>query len=218
MKAVVLTLYGSPDGLQLREVEKPAPKANEVLIKVRAATVTLGDCELRTLRFPFWLALPLRLYMGFIRPRDVILGQELAGEVEAVGEKVTRFKVGDAVFGTPGLSLGAYAEYAALSEKMPLAIKPTRLSYEEAAAIPVGGSESLHFLRQANIQPGESVLINGAGGSIGTFGVQLAHYFGAGEITAVDSAEKLDMLRSIGAAHVIDYQREDFTQRGQKYD
>ena len=218
MKAVVLTKYGSADGLQVQEVAKPTPKDDEVLIRIHATTVSAGDCEIRTLKFPFWLALPLRLYFGFIKPRNTILGQELAGEIEAVGKDVTRFKVGDPVFGTPGLHLGAYAEYVSLSEKNALAIKPAAIPYEEAAAITVGGIESLHFLRQANIQSGEKVLIYGAGGSIGTFAIQLARYFGAGEITAVDSAEKLDMLRSIGANQVIDYMREDFTRNGQTYD
>ena len=218
MKAVVLTKYGSPDGLQLQEIPKPAVKDNEVLIRVHATTVTAGDYEIRTLKFPIWLSLPIRLMLGFSKRGRIILGQELAGEIEAVGQDVRRFKVGDPIFGTTGFSFGAYAEYTCLSEKNALAIKPASITYEEAAAIPVGGIESLHFLRQAHIQSGEKVLIYGAGGSIGTYAVQLARYFGAGEITAVDSAEKLDMLRSIGANHVIDYMREDFTQSAETYD
>jgi NADPH:quinone reductase-like Zn-dependent oxidoreductase len=218
MKAVLLTEYGSPDGLQLQEVAKPTPKDRQVLIRIHAATVSAGDCEIRTLKFPFWLALPIRLYLGFNKPRRIILGQELAGEVEALGKDVTRFKVGDRVFATTGLNLGAYAEYTTLSQGSAVAIIPAALTYEEAAAVPVGGLEALHFLRHAHIQSGQKVLIYGAGGSIGTMAVQLARYFGAGDVTAVDSAEKLDMLRSIGADHVIDYMQEDFTRSGDAYD
>jgi NADPH:quinone reductase-like Zn-dependent oxidoreductase len=221
MKAIVWTKYGSPEGLVLREVEKPAPKDNEVLIRVHAATVTAGDREIRSLTITPWLRLPIRLYMGVLKPRNKILGQELAGEVEAVGKEVTQFKVGDPVFGTTGLRLGAYAEYiclpAAADGSSALAIKPTTMSYEEAAAVPTAGLEALHHLRKANIQRGQSVLVYGAGGSIGTFTVQLAKHFGA-EVTAVDRAGKLDMLRSIGADQVIDYQKEDFTQNGETYD
>jgi NADPH:quinone reductase-like Zn-dependent oxidoreductase len=217
MKAIVLTKYGSPDGLQLTEVEKPTPKGNEVLIRVRATTVTAGDAEIRTLNFPVRLMLPVRLYVGFIRPRNFILGQELAGDVEAVGKAVTRFKEGDPVFGTTGFRFGAHAEYACLPEAGVLAIKPSNMTYEEATAVPVAGIEALHFMRKAKIQSGEKVLIVGAGGSIGTIGVQLARYFGA-EVIGVDRSGKLDMLRSIGADHTIDYTQEDFTQNGQTYD
>lgn len=221
MKAIVWTKYGSPDGLQLQEVEKPTPKDNEVLIKIHATTVTAGDCEARSLKFPIWLSLPMRLFMGIRKPtRRTILGQELAGDIEAVGSKVTQFKVGDRVFGTPGFNFGAYAEYTTLpetSEDSVLGIIPDNLTYDEAAAVTTGGLESLHFLRKANIQRGQHVLIIGAGGSIGTFGVQLAKYYGA-EVTAIDSTEKLDMLRSIGADHVIDYTQEDFAKSGKTYD
>lgn len=221
MKAVVWTNYGGPEVLQLREVEKPTPKDDEVLIKVHATSVTAGDCEARSLKFPFWLALPMRLYMGPIKPRgNMRLGQELAGEIEAVGNGVTLFKKGDAVFGTTGFRFGAYAEYNCLPEKSEdsvLAIKPANISYEEAAAVPTGGLEALHFLRLANIQSGQRILIVGAGGSIGTFAVQLAKHYGA-EVTGVDSTGKLDMLRSIGADHVIDYTQEDFSKRGEIYD
>ncbi len=221
MKAVVLTNYGPPDVLQLHDIDKPTPKDTEVLIKVHASTVTAGDCEFRRVAFPIWIAIPLRMYMGITKPRStVILGQELAGEVEAVGKDVTQFKVGDAVFGSPGFRFGGYAEYNCISAEAGdsvLAHKPTTMSYEEAAGVPTGGLESLHFLRKANLQPGHTILINGAGGSIGTFGIQLARHYGA-EVTAVDSAAKLDMLRSIGADHVIDYKQEDFTKRGETYD
>ncbi len=191
-----------------------------MLIRVRAATVTAGDTEVRRLKFPLWLALPICLYMGVIQPRDKVLGQELAGVVEAVGKDVTQFRPGDEVFGATGFSFGAYAEYIrqpAVSEDGALAIKPTNQSYAEAAATPVAGLEALHFLRQADIKRGQQVLIYGAGGSIGTIAVQLAKNAGA-EVTAVDSSGKLEMLRSLGADHVLDYQQEDFTKRGERYD
>jgi NADPH:quinone reductase-like Zn-dependent oxidoreductase len=223
MKAVMWTKYGSPEVLQLQDVEKPAPKDNELLVRIYATTVTAGDCEMRSLKFPLWLSLPMRLYAGLSRPTRIrIIGQEMAGEVEAVGEDVIRFKPGDPVFAALGFGMGAYAEYICLPEEPgemggALSIKPSNMTYEQAAAVPVGGLEALHFLRKGNIQRGEKVLINGAGGSIGTFAVQLARHFGA-EVTAVDSSGKLDMLRSIGAGRVIDYTREDFTQGGEAYD
>jgi NADPH:quinone reductase-like Zn-dependent oxidoreductase len=223
MKAVVWTKYGSTDGLQLQEVEKPTPKDDEVLIRVVAATVGAWDYEMRTLKFPLFLGILMRPYVGLIKPtRITILGQELAGEIEAVGKDVKSFKEGDPVFGTTGFSMGAHAEYKCLSANPDemggaLAIKPSNMTYEEAAAVPTGGLEALHLLRKGNIQNGEKVLINGAGGSIGTFSVQLAKHFGA-EVTVVDSTSKLDMLRSIGADHIIDYTQEDFTQNGQTYD
>ncbi|OLD56357.1 NAD(P)-dependent alcohol dehydrogenase [archaeon 13_1_40CM_2_52_13] len=217
MKAIVCTRYGPPEVLQLRDVEKPIPKDNEVLIRVHAATVTKGDCELRSLELPLLWKLFLRIGFGIRAPRKKILGQELAGEIESVGSAVTLFKKGDQVFANTGLRLGAYAEYDCLPEKGLVAIKPANMSYEEAAAVPVGGLHALQYLRKANVQTGHKVLINGAGGSIGTVAVQLAKYYGA-EVTGVDSIEKLDTLSSIGADHAIDYTREDFTENGEKYD
>jgi len=217
MKAIVWTKYGSPDVLQLKEVEKPTPRDNEVLIKVYAATVTTADCELRSFKIPILLRLPLRIYVGLIKPKRItILGQELAGEIEAVGKEVTKFKKGDQIFAPTLLRLGAYAEYKCLPERYPV-LKSANMTYEEAATIPTGGINGLHFLRVANVQSGERVLINGAGGSIGTYAVQIAKSLGA-EVTVVDSTEKLDTLRSIGADHVIDYIREDFARSGETYD
>jgi NADPH:quinone reductase-like Zn-dependent oxidoreductase len=223
MKAIVWTKYGSADGLQLREVAKPAPRDNEVLIKVHAATASTPDSELRRLKLPLLFAIPLRLYIGFIKPtRITILGTEFAGEIESTGKDVTLYKPGDQVFGYTGLAMGTYAEYMCLSERPSgmagvMAKKPVNMSYEEAAAVPFGGLEALHSLGKIDIQRGEKVLIVGAGGSIGTWTVQLAKHYGA-EVTGVDHTEKLDMLRSIGADHVIDYTREDFTKNGRTYD
>ena len=216
MRTIVYTEYGPPDVLQLLGVEKPVPGDDEVLIRVHAATVTAGDCEVRSFTFAAWLWLPLRIMMGVIKPKRQVLGQEIAGVIGAIGKDVTEFGVGDRVFATC-IQFGAYAEYLCLPSSGPIAIKPVNMSYEEAATIPTGAYNALHFLKRAAIQSGEKILINGAGGGIGVIAVQLARYLGA-HVTAVDSAEKLDMLHEIGADRVIDYTQEDFTRNGETYD
>jgi NADPH:quinone reductase-like Zn-dependent oxidoreductase len=204
--------------LQLQDIETPVPEDDEIRIRIRATTVSAGDAELRGLKFSPLVRPLFRAYVGIDRPRRMtVLGQELAGEVELVGKDVTRFKPGDAVFGTPGLRLGGYAEYTCMPANGALARKPDGVTYEQAATLPVGGIEALHALRQAELRSGESILVNGAGGCIGTYAVQLAKNLGA-EVTAVDSTPKLEMLRSIGADQVLDYTREDFTRRGEQYD
>jgi NADPH:quinone reductase-like Zn-dependent oxidoreductase len=218
MQAIVYNKYGPPDVLHVKEVEKSVPLDKELLIKVHAAEVTKADCEMRSFNFQVkWFWLPLRLAFGLFKPKRKILGIYFAGEVESVGKGVTKFHPGDQVFGSTRLRMGAHGEYVCLPESYTLAAKPENLTFAEAAAVPLGGLNALHFLRKANIQKGERVLVNGAGGSIGTFGVQIAKSMGA-KVTAVDSMIKEEMLRKIGADHFCDYSKDDFTQSGQTYD
>ena len=219
MKAIVHTKYGPPDEQQLKEVEKPVPKEDEVLIKIHATTITTTDCNVRNLTFlPRYLWLPMRLQFGLREPNTNILGIELAGEIEAVGKDVKRFQTGQQVYGTPEPALGAHAEYICIPEDGVLAEKPANMTYEEAATVTLAGHTALYFIRdQGNVQAGQKVLINGASGGVGTFAGQLAKYYGA-EVTGVCSTRNVELVKSLGADHVIDYTREDFTQSGETYD
>ena len=212
MKAIELNKYGAPENLEMKELEKPSPKENEVLIKIHATTVTSGDARMRRAD-PF----VIRLIFGYKRPRKPVLGVVVAGEIEAIGSTVSTYKTGDKVFGSTGMNFGAHAEYVCVPEDAVLALKPGNMNYQEAAAIPFGATASMHFLRLANIQKGQKVLINGASGALGTMAVQLARNYGA-EVTAVCSASNFALVKSLGADHLIDYTSEDFSKNGERYD
>ena len=220
MKAILHTRFGPPEELQLKEVAKPTPKDNEILIKVRATTVTSTDCNVRNYTFVPWIfQVPARLFMfGVFKPRIHILGIDLAGEVEKVGKDVKRFGAGDHVFGTPGMTFGAHAEYVCVPEDGALTIKPAGMTWEEGAAIFLGASTALYYLRDlGNIQAGQKILVYGASGAIGTYAVQLARHYEA-DVTGVCSTANLEMVKSLGAAAVIDYTKEDYAERGDSYD
>lgn len=218
MKAVVCTKYGPPEVLQIQEVEQPIPKDNEVLVNIYATTVSAADYKLRSLDLPAAIRLPVRLMLGLRKHRKAILGMELSGKIESIGKDVRSFKKGDQVFAASLQTFGAYAEYICLPEDGPIALKPTNITFEEAAAIPIGARTAYHQLKTiANVQPEQKVLIYGASGSVGTYAVQLAKYFGA-EVTAVCSTANIEMVKALGADTVIDYTKPDYTKQFESYD
>lgn len=218
MRAIVFKKYGPPNVLRLEEVDKPTPSEDQLLIRVHAVEATKTDCEMRSFHFSVkWFWLPLRIAFGIWSPRRHILGAYFSGTIDAVGTQVTKFKVGDEIFGAAQLNMGAYGEFMCLPEHYSLALKPNNISFEEAAIVPLGGFNALHFLKKAKVQPGEKVLINGAGGSIGSFGVQIAKSMGA-EVTAVDSGIKETALRNLGADYFLDYTKGELVKDDNKYD
>ena len=217
MKAVVCTKYGPPEVLQIKEMEEPVPRNDEVLVRIKATTVAQADSRVRGFRVPLSYWVPARLALGLTKPKKPVLGTELAGVVEGVGKDVSNYKVGDNVFALTGHDLGCYAEYRCVPEGGIISRKPVNLGFEESAAIPMGGLTALHFLKEGKVGSGQKVLVYGASGSIGTYAVQLAKYFGA-EVTGVCSTANLDLVRSLGADKVIDYTKEDFSNEGGIYD
>lgn len=225
MKAIICPEYGGPEVLRIEEIDKPVPKDNEILVRIYAAPVNFGDITARNFKnispsnfsmsFPLWLI--SRMVFGSSKPKKKILGSEFAGEIEAVGKAVKKFKKGDPVFGYRGMNLGANAEYICIPEKGMTAIKPKKMTFEEACAVPYGAITALNLLRKVNIHKGQKVLINGASGGIGSFAVQLAKYYGA-EVTGVCGKPRLGLVKTLGADKVIDYKQEDFTKNGETYD
>jgi NADPH:quinone reductase-like Zn-dependent oxidoreductase len=217
MKAIVCTKYGSPEVLQIKNVEKPIPKDDEVLIKIFATAVTASDCIVRGFKVPLLMKIPMALAVGFPKPRNPILGQVLSGEIETTGKDVTRFKNGDQIIAFTYMRFGTYAEYTCLPEKSAIALKPSNLTYEEAAAIPYGGMLALYNLKKGNIQSGQNILIYGASGAIGTSAIQLAKYYGA-KVTGVCSTANLEFVKSIGADTILDYTKDNLASNGELYD
>ena len=218
MKAIVYEQYGSPEVLQVRDIEKPEPRSNEVLVKIYSSSITAGDSRMRSFNVPTLTWIPARIYLGIFKPKRSVLGMELSGKIEAIGKDVKRFKVGDQVFASAlNMDFGSYAEYKCIPEDGMLAVKPTNLSYSEAAVIPIGAGTALRFLRKGKIKAGQKVLIYGASGSVGTYAIQIAQYYGA-DVTGVCSAGNIELVKSLGANNVIDYTKVDFTKEGTLYD